>query len=919
MAQRSSTYDLKLPELKRWRLVIVGLLALSCVATVWSTVLMVRSADLNRRNTASLLPLLERAEEFEREILNARIAFIYYATINKPGSLEQGWARYHQAQDALADLHTLSRANQRRGMLEPRLEALDTAWETYAVRLQSVLTLVQNGTRSGANYNQTIGEWAADGSTLVNDARDLVKTTAAVSRAQSGQTGDMLSISTGIIAANGAFSLLLSFALVFSLGKRSQAKRLASADFRAGELPAEEDVSLLAYALDLAHAMRRSGRILLGLGGMLLLILIVLGTGFAALRGTTRLSNAQAANRRSQQILLDAESLRALSFAAESDTRGFAFSGREALLVSQQMDIRNAWKEADKLSREADPDPQQRAYLQEIRIALGKRFETLQQVTDVRRQSGPEAVSMLIANGHNLAMKHELQAKIDQFESAQNQRIVTGTLRAERAAAVSKTLILFAALPAALTLTLLSVIMAHLLSRSRRLQEQLTHQAQHDVLTGLPNRSSLEERLERMIEQARSAGMHCGVFGIDLDRFKEVNDRFGHHNGDKFLCEVARRLSSVVRQTDTLIRVGGDEFLCLAERIGTPADAELIADKLLGSLRDPIKLHGGWVRATASIGFAVYPGHGDSAEALTRHADDALYRAKEAGRNQAQVFKEDVSKAREQLILECLATALEQERFHLVYQPQYTAQGALRGFEALLRLTHPSLGPVSPAEFIPLAERSGLIVPIGTWVLEQACGAFATWVDTGLDPGLLSINVSAAQFSSGNFAHTVAATLRAAGLSPERLELELTESMMMVDPEESALQMRVLALTGVRLAIDDFGTGYSSLGHLNRLPISTLKIDRTFIRQLGEGHSSRPIVEAVVALGKALGITIVAEGVETDAQRTTLCAMGCEHFQGFLFARPLYAEAVEDLLQSVGIEEAAILGAEPVEAPSLLM
>ena len=891
-------YDLTEPERKRFRLLIAGLLTISFMATVWSTLLMIRSAEANRSNTASLLPLLERAEEFERGILNARIAFIYYATIQKPGSLDQGLSRYQEAQTALMDLHTLAMGNPHLTLIQSRIEALDGNWEAYRLRLQSILALVQSGTRSGPAYDQAIAEWAAQGKTLVNAARDVVITTTSLSRGQSNETGDMLKISTWIISANGVLCLLLSIALITILGRRIQPHAPALPRRSVARTGDGRSHSFRARCYNLAKHVQSSGKILAGLSGMLLLIIVVLGTGVAALLGIARLSTAQAETLRSQQALLVAESLRSLTFAVESDTRGFVFSGKDILLVSQQSQMGQAWTQFEKLKQTAALTPVQADRIERIQAALQNRFDILRKIALTRQQAGPDAVAGLIADGQSLRLKHDLQDALDSFDSSEYQSMVAGTLDADRAAAMSKTLILFAALPAALTLTFLSVAMAHLLSRSKKLQEQLTQQASHDVLTGLPNRLALEDRVKEMLSRARHERTHCAVLGIDLDHFKAVNDRYGHHEGDSFLRIIAKRLSSVIRAQDTLIRVGGDEFLCLIGGFQAPGDAEVVAKKLLASLSEPIHLATGTVKASASIGVAVYPDHGDNIEALTRHADDALYQAKEAGRNQFRCFEENAAKARLRAIEECLETALDRKLFHLVYQPQYNAQGTLRGFEALLRLTHPVLGPISPFEFIPLAERNRLIVPIGTWVLEQACSTYARWLKAGLDPGLLSLNVSAAQFSGSHFDETVSAALRSSGLSPERLELELTETTVMQDIEEAARQMNALACSGIRLAIDDFGTGYSSLEHLNRLPLSTLKIDRSFVRQLLDGNTSRPIIEAVVALGKALRLEIVAEGVETEQQHRSLSDIGCDHFQGFLFARPLQEPAAEWLVRS---------------------
>jgi diguanylate cyclase (GGDEF)-like protein/PAS domain S-box-containing protein len=429
------------------------------------------------------------------------------------------------------------------------------------------------------------------------------------------------------------------------------------------------------------------------------------------------------------------------------------------------------------------------------------------------------------------------------------------------------------------------------------LQEELTHMALHDALTGAANRVLLRDRCEQALARAERHGSKVAMLAIDLDRFKEVNDSFGHQFGDELLKAVVGRLSATIRATDTLARVGGDEFVCLLEDVHSPSHAERIAATILESLAQPFMIQGVPVQAPVSIGLALSPDDGMSSDELRRHADAALYQAKQIGRNQYVRYAK-TAQTRQQIVREALSQALEERRLHLEYQPQFAADRQLRGFEALLRFTHPDLGRVSPAEFIPVAEQSGLIVPIGTWVLEEACSTAAKWRARGLEAGVVSVNVSALQFAQPNFADTVAQTLTRTGLPASCLELELTESIVMADVAESTQQMKRLKDIGVGLAIDDFGTGYSSLKYLHHLPIDTLKIDRSFVSELGDAARVRPIVEAIIALAHALGIKLVAEGVETEEQQQQLIAMGCHHLQGYLLQRPLPASQVEALLHS---------------------
>ncbi|MGI4827773.1 MAG: putative bifunctional diguanylate cyclase/phosphodiesterase [Janthinobacterium lividum] len=465
------------------------------------------------------------------------------------------------------------------------------------------------------------------------------------------------------------------------------------------------------------------------------------------------------------------------------------------------------------------------------------------------------------------------------------------------------------------------VAIAQDVTENFHLQRQLVFQARHDALTGLPNRLLLEERMSHMLDTAQSEGTRCAVLAIDLDRFKDVNDRFGHEIGDQFLIAVVKRLASAIRKTDALFRVGGDEFLLLIDQLQNGEDTALIARHLLHCLNEPIALEGSTLQASISVGIAVYPEDGPTTEDLRRNADAALYKAKTAGRNQYRRFVLDPGEHRNQAVRECLDTALEEGRFRLVFQPQYSTTGELRGFETLLRLKHPSLGAISPAEFIPLAEQSGLILPIGTWVLQQACAVQAAWLGEGLHPGIMAVNVSAAQFACPDLADLVSETLQRTGLPPEHLELELTESMVMSNAEETTRQMNRLERFGVRIAIDDFGIGYSSLSHLNRLPIGTLKIDRSFVQQLDLSNTSRPIVEAIVALGKTLSMKVVAEGVENENQRAILSCSGCDYLQGFLFAKPLEHAQAQALLMDIQHTHHEVPGAvlDEANARTLIM
>lgn len=419
--------------------------------------------------------------------------------------------------------------------------------------------------------------------------------------------------------------------------------------------------------------------------------------------------------------------------------------------------------------------------------------------------------------------------------------------------------------------------------------ERLLHQGHHDPLTGLPNRLLLEDRLKQALARAERKHSQIALLCIDLDRFKNINDTFGHDTGDLFLQQISVRLASRIRASDTLARTGGDEFTAILAEISAVRDAEKVAGSLLESLREPFEVDGHTLYGGASIGIAVYPQDGKDAVALHRTADRAMYRAKSQGGNATQCSRrDDGPDNNDRLELEThLHRAIEQGNFSLYFQPQYTCDRQLAGFEALLRFRHPKLGMVPPSKFIPIAEESGLILPIGEWVLRTACRQIAEWVSKGMSPLRVAVNVSPLQFAQPDFVDTVLRALKESQVRPDLLELELTEGVLMQNLGDSARQMRMLSEIGVNLSVDDFGTGYSSLSYLHQLPIHLLKIDRSFIAKMLEQSGTRPIVDAIISLAHGLGLRTVAEGVENEQQLAALQAADCDLVQGFYFSYPL--------------------------------
>jgi diguanylate cyclase (GGDEF)-like protein/PAS domain S-box-containing protein len=436
----------------------------------------------------------------------------------------------------------------------------------------------------------------------------------------------------------------------------------------------------------------------------------------------------------------------------------------------------------------------------------------------------------------------------------------------------------------------------------RQLTDQLAYQAHHDALTGLPNRLMFDQELERRLQEARRHNWLLAVLFIDLDRFKQINDTLGHPTGDVVLEQVARRLEGCLRKSDTLARLGGDEFSLILPELSDSPGALRVAQKLLDGLQEPFRVGPHEMFLTASVGISLYPRDGTDAATLERNADTAMYRAKNRGRNNVEFFTPELGLAAlERMEIEqALRRALECGELQLYYQPQVKADGRLTGLEALLVWNHPKLGPTSPGQFIPVAEESGMIVPIGLWALGEACRQNVAWQKAGGARVKVAVNVSATQFSRTDFVESVAQALAKSGLDPALLELELTESVVMRDPEESARQMDRLRALGVSIAIDDFGTGYSSLSYLRRLPIDSLKIDRSFLKEIDRDANTIPLVRAIVALAHGLGLTVVAEGVETRHQLEGLREVGCDRFQGFLLGEPAPPEEIEPLLLEQG-------------------
>ena len=545
-------------------------------------------------------------------------------------------------------------------------------------------------------------------------------------------------------------------------------------------------------------------------------------------------------------------------------------------------------------------------FLASIAIAIGASFAALwlfvRPRTGDAQRAGLMTVGSAIVMGFAISGMHYTGMAASRF--AAGSYCLTGTGANSGWLATTVALVAFGAL----TLTLVLLFYDAHLSRSRahatqlqRANEQLQHLATHDSLTGLPNRVLLADRLEQASAHAERDGGSFAVLLVDLDRFKSINDSIGHQAGDELLKEVAQRLRSTLRQIDTLARLGGDEFVIIVNCIAGHEHAKSVIRQVLDCVAQPMVLASITVQTSPSIGVSLYPQDGKDPQTLLKAADAAMYHAKKMGRNTFQFFTPEMNSfTRERLELESsLRLALCRNEFVLHYQPKVDIRnGHIVGVEALLRWNHPRLGLLPPEEIIPLAEETGIIIPIGDWVLSEACRQAHAWHAAGLTHLRMAVNLAAHQFRAANLTEKVRGTLQQSGLEARFLEFELTETAVMQDAEQSALILQQLSELGVRLSLDDFGTGYSSLSYLQRFPLNKVKIDRSFVREIDRSESNAEIVRAIVSLAHSLRLSVIAEGVETIEQLDFLEKIGCDQYQGYYRSSAVPAEALEAMVRS---------------------
>jgi len=596
---------------------------------------------------------------------------------------------------------------------------------------------------------------------------------------------------------------------------------------------------------------------------------------------------------------------------AETELRGYILTGERERLAQARELVGRAGLPVRALRAAPEEIADQMQRIETLDELIVGEYNRIGRLIETDRKKGLlAAIRSITATGGASAMRRT-QGLTQDLLAAEDMKLAEQTEQSRRSSDVS---IVTAAVATLFNLGLLGlvILLARREIRERRQAEEVVKfAATHDPLTGLPNRLLLADRVNRAVVQAKSQGRNTAVLFVDLDRFKNINDALGHEAGDRLLQNVADRLVRCVRRSDTVARHGGDEFVVLVESFQNPRDLTQVAEKILAEVAGPMTVYGREFQITASIGISTFPADGEDLRALLKNADTAMYRAKQLG-NAYQFYAEQMSEhSVERLELEtALRQALERDELRLHYQPKIEARtGRVTGIECLLRWQHPTLGMVQPDQLVPLAEETGLIVPIGKWALRTACLQARAWAEEGLPLLRIAVNLSARQFMSPTLLDDVVATIGETGINPRQIELEVTESVMMREPEEAAKLLRSLKMIGVRLTIDDFGTGYSSLAYLKRLPIDCVKIDASFVRGLPVDASDVAITETVIAMSRGLGLRVVAEGVENRDQMRFLEARGCDEMQGFYFARPLTAEKLAAYLRQEPVEDAGARGA----------
>jgi diguanylate cyclase (GGDEF)-like protein len=653
-----------------------------------------------------------------------------------------------------------------------------------------------------------------------------------------------------------------------------------------------------------------------------LLLALLIGTTIVALLATreekSRLESLEATSLYASAL----ETARAEFLAANGDMAAVAATGDQTLLLTYENDVGLARKHLGQA--------------REIALSEGRQTDVVFVDDLIRRvdsynQAIRDALTLFLAGDEEASTRNQNELSVTATRLAEDLRVAVereqALVSAERASAAETSdrsfltqailgaFALAAATGAGGTLIVKARQLTQNIEKRKRAEEKIKHLAYHDALTGLPNRNLLENRLATALTQAHRKSHMLALLYLDLDRFKRVNDGVGRAFGDQVLQRVAERLTSIVRQAGTIARVGGDEFAVLLPEISRAEDAAQVAERILEGLRPPLVLGGSQVHPTTSMGIAFYPNDAEEPDTLLRNADIAMYNAKEQGRDNYQLYSLGMRALNpDPLTLESdLRCALERDQFVVYYQPQVcVADSQIVGVEALVRWQHPDRGLMLPTEFIPVAEESGLIVPLGEWVLRTACAQASAWHEAGLSPIRVAVNLSARQFQQRDLVEVVGRVLKDTGLDPRFLQLEITESVAMHDIDFTSRVLVNLKDMGIQIAIDDFGTGHSSLNYLKRLPIDDVKIDQSFVRDVITDPNDAAIVGSIVAMTHELNLKLVAEGVETEEQLDFLKDRRCDVVQGFLFSKPMPADAVEQIIARGTDLQAMASGHKPV-------
>ena len=584
---------------------------------------------------------------------------------------------------------------------------------------------------------------------------------------------------------------------------------------------------------------------------------------------------------------------------AQTGLRGYILSGESKRLAQAHEFLGRAALPIKALRARPEAIPDRTQQVESADTLIGEEIQRFSALIEIDRKKGLSAAIRNISATGGAARIRLVENIVQDLLAAEDAQLAARTAQSRRSSDLS---VITAVIATLFNLGLLGIVV--LLARReirerRQAEEVVKFAATHDPLTGLPNRVLLAERVNRAVGSAKSQARTSAVLFIDLDRFKNINDALGHEAGDRLLQNVADRLVRCVRRSDTVARQGGDEFVVLIEAFETPGDLTQVAEKILAEVAQPMTVYGKEFQITASIGISTFPADGEDLRALLKNADIAMYRAKQQG-NAYQFYAQQMSAhSVERLELEAaLRQALERDELRLHYQPKVEARtGRVTGIECLLRWQHPTLGILQPDQVVPLAEETGLIVPIGKWALRTACLQARAWAGQGLPLLRIAVNLSARQFMSPTLLDDVMETIAETEMDARLVEFEVTESMMMREPEEAVALLRSLKAIGVQLTIDDFGTGYSSLAYLKRLPIDCVKIDASFVRGIPVDASDVAITETIIAMSRNLNLKVVAEGVETRDQARFLEQGGCDEMQGFYFSKPLPAEGLAAYLR----------------------